>query len=170
MSLDHQTVGNVGLYYTCYRLSRLGWNVMPTARNARGIDIVAYSGDAARTLTIQVKSLSQRSPVPLGKTLDHLFADFVVICRHITRDQPECFILTPDECKQLVHRGVKGEKTSYWLQPRQYESDAFRERWERIGLGLAAPIGTALSNAEPDAAPDPASQAVRIRRKRPPRK
>lgn len=45
MRLDNQIVGNAGLYYVCYRLSLLGWNVMPTARNARGIDVVAYSGD-----------------------------------------------------------------------------------------------------------------------------
>ena len=59
MTLTHQTVGNVGLYYVCYKLSRMGWNVMPTARNARGIDILAYSTDAKRTRTIQVKSLSR---------------------------------------------------------------------------------------------------------------
>lgn len=37
---NQQTVGNIGLFYVCYRLSRLGWNVMPTSRNARGVDIV----------------------------------------------------------------------------------------------------------------------------------
>jgi hypothetical protein len=40
--LPNQAVGNVGLYYVCYRLSCLGWNVMPTARNARGVDILIY--------------------------------------------------------------------------------------------------------------------------------
>jgi hypothetical protein len=143
MGLAHQTVGNVGLYYTCYRLSRLGWNVMPTARNARGIDILIYSEDGARTRTIQVKSLSNRSPVPLGNKLDNLFADFVVICRYVLRDQPECFILTPTECKQLAHRGVKGDKVSFWLQPKQYEAEAFREQWERVGPGLVVtPVTT----------------------------
>jgi hypothetical protein len=29
--LNPQVVGNVGLYYVCYRLSLDGWNVMPTA-------------------------------------------------------------------------------------------------------------------------------------------
>ena len=28
------------MYYACYHLSKLGWNVMPTARNAKGIDII----------------------------------------------------------------------------------------------------------------------------------
>lgn len=40
--INQQIVGNKGLYYCYYQLSLLGWNVMPTARNARGIDIVAY--------------------------------------------------------------------------------------------------------------------------------
>ena len=42
-TLDPQLTGNVGLYYCCYRLSLLGWNVMPTARNARGVDIIALT-------------------------------------------------------------------------------------------------------------------------------
>jgi hypothetical protein len=37
-----QVVGNVGMYFAAYRLSQMGWNVMPTARNARGIDLLAY--------------------------------------------------------------------------------------------------------------------------------
>ena len=70
MKCDTQITGNTGLYYCCYRLSRLGWNVMPTARNARGVDIVIYTQDASRYLGIQVKTLSKRAAVPLGKSLD----------------------------------------------------------------------------------------------------
>jgi hypothetical protein len=54
--LNNQVVGNVGLYYVCYRLSLDGWNVMPTARNARGVDMLIYSQDAVRTATIQIKT------------------------------------------------------------------------------------------------------------------
>jgi hypothetical protein len=43
MTVDPQLTGNAGLYDTCYHLSLLGWNVMPIARNARGVDIIAYS-------------------------------------------------------------------------------------------------------------------------------
>ena len=43
MSLNLQITGNLGLYDCCYKLSLLGWNVMPTARSARGVDIIAYS-------------------------------------------------------------------------------------------------------------------------------
>lgn len=49
--LDPQITGNVGLYYCCYRLSLMGWNVMPTARNARGVDLIAYNHDASRMIS-----------------------------------------------------------------------------------------------------------------------
>jgi hypothetical protein len=137
MTLNQQTVGNIGLHYVCYRLSRFGWNVMPTTRNAKGIDILVYSQDALRTLTIQVKSLSRRSPVPLGNKLDNLFANYVIICRNVIEETPECFMLTPDEIRRLVHKGEKNGKISFWLQPRDYEIDKFRENWARIGSGLS---------------------------------
>ena len=74
MKLDSQVVGNAGLYFTCYHLSLLGWNAMPTARNARGIDIVAYSRDGKRYLGLQVKSLSKRSGYPSGHPSTTLWA------------------------------------------------------------------------------------------------
>ena len=134
MKLDAQIVGNVGLYFTCYKLSLLGWNAMPTARNARGIDVVAYSRDGERYLGIQVKSLSKRAPVPLGPSLDNLMGDFWVIINNVILD-PTAFIVTPDEVKQRAHRGEKDGRISYWLQPRDYETNDFRDAWHRIGRG-----------------------------------
>ena len=131
--LNNQTVGNVGLYFVCYQLSRKGWNVMPTARNARGIDLVAYSADARHTVTLQIKALSKASPVPLGSHLDGLMGDFFVVCRNVTRDSPECFVLTPKEVRSLAHRGERNGRISYWLQPKHYAVDTYREAWDRIG-------------------------------------
>jgi|GEM_PF-352341 len=134
--LGNQVVGNVGLFYVCYRLSRHAWNVMPTARNARGIDIVAYNKDGSRVVTIQVKALSKRNPVPLGSHLEYLFADFVVVCANVGTPEPECYVMTPDEIKQLAHRSLKNGKVSFWLQRPAYETDEFRDKWERIGSGI----------------------------------
>ena len=133
--INHQTVGNIGLFYVCYRLSKLGWNVMPTARNAKGIDILTYSQDAKRVRTIQVKALSKATPVPLSNTLNHLFADFVVVCRRVIDENPQCFILPTETVRKWADRKEKNGVVSYWLQPRDYAKDEFREKWEQIGLG-----------------------------------
>ena len=66
MKLPTGIVGNTGLYYACYRLSALGWNVMPTARNTRGMDVVCFSVDGKTVRTIQVKSLTKADTVPLA--------------------------------------------------------------------------------------------------------
>ena len=133
--LDPQLTGNVGLYYCCYRLSLLGWNVMPTARNARGVDIIAYSRDASRFVGVQVKALSKRNPVPLGTSLDKIMGDFWVIVNKVATPTPSAFILLPSEVRERAHRGEKDGRVSYWLQPGDYEQDPFREAWERIGHG-----------------------------------
>jgi hypothetical protein len=134
MKLDPQLTGNAGLYYCCYHLSLLGWNVMPTARNARGVDIIAYSQAATRNLAIQVKALSQRHPVPLGSSLDKIMGDFWIIVNRVA-SAPSAFVLLPAEVKDLAHRGEKDDRVSFWLQPTSYDQDQFKEKWERIGRG-----------------------------------
>lgn len=134
MKLNTQIIGNAGLYFACYRLSLLGWNAMPTTRNARGIDVVAYSRDGKQYVGIQVKSLSKRSPVPLGTTLDNLMGDYWVIISKVI-SEPTAFILSPDEIRRLAHRGEKDGRVSFWLQPNAYDTKEFIEAWDRIGRG-----------------------------------
>lgn len=134
MTLDPQLTGNAGLYYCCYHLSLLGWNVMPTARNARGVDIIAYSQDASRKLAVQVKALSKRNPVPLGTTLDKVMGDFWIIVIRVTSSPSAC-ILLPSEVKELAARNEIDGRVSFWLQPTSYDQDNFKEKWDRIGRG-----------------------------------
>ncbi len=131
MKKSNQIVGNIGLYYTCFKLSSMGWNVMPTARNARGVNIIAYNHDGTRFIGIQVKSLSKRNPVPLGKDIDKIMGDFWVIVTGVT-NEPEAFILLPKEVKKRAHRGEKDGRISFWLQPNSYDTDTFRQAWHRI--------------------------------------
>jgi len=127
-----QITGNSGLFYVCYRLSCLGWNVIPTSRNAKGIDIVIYDENAKKYLGIQVKSLSKRAPVPLGNTLDRVMGDFWIIVNNLETDEPSVFILKPREVIKLTHRGEKDERVSYWLQPKEYEKEKYRDAWDRL--------------------------------------
>jgi hypothetical protein len=132
--VGNQLVGNIGMYYVCYELAKRGWNVMPTSRNARGIDILIYSQDATRKHTIQVKTLSRRSPVPPGGKDDNsiFLADYLIVCR-IVSDTPEVFITKPENIRNNIHRGEKDGRISYWLQPMQYEM--YKDNWDEIGVG-----------------------------------
>ena len=132
---NHQITGNIGLYFCCYKLSLMGWNVMPTARNARGVDIVAYSGDASRFVGIQVKALSKRNPVPLGTSLDKCMGDWWIIITEVASHKPSAFILSPGQVISNAHRGEKDGRVSYWLQPSSYDNPDFKEAWDRIGHG-----------------------------------
>ncbi len=133
-----QIVGNSGMFYVCYRLSLLGWNVMPTSRNARGIDILAYSPDAAHFLGLQVKALSKKSPVPLGATLDRLMGQWWIIVNNLA-SEPTTFIMCPEEVRERAHRGEKEGRITYWLQPRDYDREQFREAWGRLSVAKATP-------------------------------
>jgi hypothetical protein len=133
---DKQTIGNVGMYYVCYRLSVLGWNAMPTSRNARGIDVLIYSQDGSVTHTIQVKTLSGFLPVPLGKSLSSITAHWLVVCAGVALGEPQCSILSPVEIAEHAVVRSKARKISCWLQPNVYQSPQFLNRWDRIGSGL----------------------------------
>lgn len=130
-----QITGNVGMYFCCYRLSLLGWNVMPTARNARGVDIIAYNRDASDFISVQVKALSLRSAVALGNTLDKIMGDYWIIVNKATGPEPSAFILTGQEVREFARRNGPDERPSYWLEYKDYERDEFREAWNRIGHG-----------------------------------
>ena len=95
MKKSSQVTGNVGLYYVCYQLAKRGWNVMPTSRNAKGVDVIIYNHDASKRHTIQVKALTNKVPVPFGSSLDSLLMnDYLVICRGVYADKPpEVFIV-----------------------------------------------------------------------------
>ncbi|MEO1466705.1 MAG: hypothetical protein AAFR89_10885 [Cyanobacteria bacterium J06633_1] len=107
---------------------------MPTVRNARGVDAIAYSCDATRFISVQIKALSKKAPVPLGKSLDKIMGDFWVVVNNVATD-PTPYILTPDEVRSMAHRGEKEGRISYWLQPRSYVRENFFSAWSRIGRG-----------------------------------
>ena len=129
--LPPQIVGNMGLYWTCFRLSERGWNVLPTSRNTRGIDIICFREDGRDTRSIQVKSLSQRPAVPLGLDLDKIMGDFWVIVTSLATGKPRTYILTPEEVRTLAIRDKGGNK-AYWLEPKRYGAVEFEEKWNRI--------------------------------------
>ena len=132
MKQPPQIVGNIGLYWVCFKLSELGWNVMPTSRSARGIDAICYNMDGTRVRTIQVKSLSKRKAVPLGKDLDKIMGDFWIIVNSLDTGKPRTYILLPDEVRDSAQRDRIDAGGAYWLEPKKYAVDEFEEKWERL--------------------------------------
>lgn len=126
-----QITGNVGMFYVCYKLSKMGWNVMPTARNAKGVDIIAYNADMTRMISIQVKTLSTKTSVLLSNKIENIVGDFWVIVNNADKT-PQSFILLPEEVKERMEqrKGKSGNITCY-LPLKKYVE--FRDRWDRIG-------------------------------------
>lgn len=128
---DSAMTGNAGLNYVSWQLSRRGWHVMPTIRNARGSDLIVTDGDEDVFFGVQSKALSKRQAVPLGTSLEVLRSDWWVITVRANSDSPTCFILTCEEVRSGATQDKNGGR--YWLEPRDYDHDQYRDSWERIG-------------------------------------
>ena len=103
---------------------------MPTVRNARGSDLIVTNDDETVYFGVQSKALSKRVPVPLGLNLDTLRSDWWIITINANTDKPVCFILRLDEIRALAFRSK--DAGAYWLQPKAYDRDEFREAWHRL--------------------------------------
>lgn len=131
-----QATGNAAMHYAAWQLSRKGWNVMPTARNAKGSDLFCANEDESIIFGVQSKGLTKRDPVGLGNNLDNLRSDWWVITINAKTDTPTSFIMTVSEVKALCfHSDPAKSRTgtkSCWLQPSAYDRPEFREAWHRL--------------------------------------
>lgn len=107
---------------------------MTTARNARGIDIIAYKDGRTRPIAIQVKTLSKENNVPLGKSLANIMGDYWIIVNNVATEEPTAFILLPEEVKEMAKPfpAKNTEGSSFWLRHGAYNEDRFRNAWPRI--------------------------------------
>ncbi|MDP2424427.1 MAG: hypothetical protein U1C46_10745 [Bacteroidales bacterium] len=135
--VPRQTIGNIGLYFVCYQLSIFGWNVLPTSRNTKGVDIFIYSQNGMDYKAIQVKTLSKRTAVPLGSDLTNLISEYLILVVRSYPNEPVCYIMTKTEVIKQAIKREKGGKTSFWLPIPCYDNDKYKEKWERIGHGVS---------------------------------
>ena len=66
LTKNKQIIGNQGLHFVAFMLSRRGFYLAITARNAKGADILIYNDECYSVRTIQVKSLTDRYSVNVG--------------------------------------------------------------------------------------------------------
>lgn len=146
--LEITQVGIAGEYYVAAELSVRGYVASITLRNSRGIDILASSADATRTVTIQVKTNKGGDPKWfVGKKAEsfaaknHFYA-FVIL--RPSGQRPE-FYIVPSE---VVAHTVSTEHAT-WLKATKKDGSAhkdssirifrdevgqFKEAWNLLGL------------------------------------
>ena len=124
-----QITGNSGLNYAAWQLSRRGWHVMPTIRNARGSDLIAINDDESLIIGLQSKALSKRNAVPLGLRIENLRSDWWVITIRANSDNPTCYVLRLEEVRALAEQDKNG---AWWLEAKYYDKDEFRDAWHRL--------------------------------------
>lgn len=122
--------GNAGLSYIAWQLSRRGWHVTPTIRNARGSDMFVTDEGENLKFGVQSKALSKRHSVPLGLNLENLRSEWWIITVHANSDSPVCYIMRLQEVRQLATQDSKNG--NYWLIAKSYDQSKFREKWERL--------------------------------------
>lgn len=131
-----QVTGNAASHYAAWQLSRRGWNVMLTSRNAKGSDLFCSNDAETRFFGVQSKGLTKRDPVGLGSNLTNLRSDWWIITIKAKTDAPVCFIMTLQEVKDLAHHSdplnSRTGAASIWLQPSAYDQPQFREAWHRF--------------------------------------
>ncbi len=99
---------------------------MPTSRNARGIDIIAYKEGVKGFRALQVKTLGKGTNVSI-KSLKKVEGDFWIVV-NITPNPPFTFVLLPSEVKKLSTK--YGDQ--FWLKAQAYNQARFKDAWNRI--------------------------------------
>jgi len=123
--MNNKSVEKAGVYYMCYKLSMLDWNVVPTSYNEQGVDIIIYDQSIDRRHrkhTIEVKSS------PKSRRIDVSFkdfnADYLVICllNFFKKETPEIRICDYDQIQEGIKNGdiTKDKNGKYHIHPRHY--------------------------------------------------
>jgi hypothetical protein len=132
---DRNSTHLAGEYFVAAELYRRGYSVALTLGNAKAIDL--YAGRDVRTVNVQVKAIAKRAsvgwPMMRDKVVDGIVYIFVLL--NDAPRPPEYFIATADEARAKV----KQFKTRGIVDLRSLQSDAFRERWDKVELGLTSP-------------------------------
>jgi hypothetical protein len=149
--LSNQIMANAGVFLACHQLSKLGWQVLPTSRNAKAVDIVAYHEDDPRPVTLQVKAMSAPRNICLGPT-PKCCADYFIVCVLQSKESlPKCYVFRLDDVARHDD-SIRLYAGKHWLQRKAFATQEYAERWDRIlpvhrtGVGQAQVRSTLAVN------------------------
>jgi len=140
--------GVAGEYFVAAELSARGYIASITLRNTKGVDILCSSGDARKTVGIQVKTNKSRNRSwMLNQKAEDYFADnlfYVFVNLNDAQKSPDYFVVP----SKVVARYAK-ESNQAWLSApgkkgqahmastmRHFrdEKEEFAGRWDLLGL------------------------------------
>lgn len=150
--------GNAGLNYAAWQLSRRGWHVMPTIRNARGSDLIVTNDDETVHFGVQSKALAKPAAVPLGRDGSELRSTWWIITVNANSSTPTCYVLANDDVRRLANVDKNGG--GRWLELRDYDRDEFRDAWDRMTVTAPAAPRSGDPAAEAPGSAQAAAQAV----------
>jgi hypothetical protein len=134
----NQLTGNIALYHAAWQLSRQGWNVMPTVRNARGADLILTKPDESDVRFVQVKGVKGKRNIFLKPNLEDLQSGWWVIVSNAETAEPVSFVLTLDEVKAGATQS--NGKTPMWhlvhkkrkCPEKGYAHDVYCNAWHKL--------------------------------------
>ena len=131
---SHQT-GSMGLHYVCYRLAQQCWHVTTVKRKASSpTEGVCWRGKMT-PITFRTNSFSQTAAVPFGQRGRlGMVKDFLIVVIELNSGSPCCYILTRAEAQDAMSEDGNGE---WWLEIEDYDTEEFKERWDKFENHLA---------------------------------
>jgi len=135
MASKGQLTGMAGVYYAAAELSKMGFIVTPTARNAQGIDLLIANHNGPRVYSAQVKTnaktfgfwlLSEKNTSLQSKTLFYIFINL--------RKTGVEYYVVPSKLvvsKILVSKSKskKTGKESTWYSFYMEHAQKYRDKW-----------------------------------------
>jgi hypothetical protein len=141
MVQSKQRTGLRGVYLVAAELSRLGYSVAPTARNAAGADLLVFDPDTARVASIDVKTNAQRARFWLvGERAQKCWSAthfYVFLNISMLRGGGEVYEYYVVPSKTVARKTAVDHRTTgtVWYSFALNAAQQYRDDWKQLGLG-----------------------------------
>lgn len=135
MASKGQLTGMAGVYYAAAELSKMGFIVTPTSRNAQGIDLLVANHDGTRVCSAQVKTnaktfgfwlLGEKNTTLKSKTLFYILVN-------MRKNGIEYYIVpskaVADNIRITKSISKKTGKESIWYAFNMDQALKYRDKW-----------------------------------------
>ncbi len=132
-ALAKQRNGSEGVFLVCAELARRGFIVSPTARNAKGADILVTDLDCMRAFTVQVKTNAE-SPnfwlVDRPERPGSACMIFVLVNLNGHKRPPDFFVVPSADLRAATRLDGNGQWPSF------YRDDRYKDNWGLFNAGV----------------------------------